>query len=60
MKYPIELSIEQAEMVTREYLIDLLGDVNVPFTDPKLTESLNFLIAYMSVPGEWEEGRYDS
>lgn len=57
--YIVDLDIEQAEGVARDYLIDLLDDLNIPFTDPALIKSINHLIAYMSTPGTWEEGKYD-
>lgn len=56
----VELNVEQAEQVTREYLIDLLDDVNIPFGDPNMTECVHRLIAYMSTPGTWEDGKYDA
>ena len=58
-EFSVELSVEQAEKVTREYLIDLLDDDNIPFGDPIMTVCVYRLIAYMSTPGTWEEGKYD-
>ena len=55
----IALNYEQREQVTKDYLIELLEDMKVPFGDPALQECVNRLIAYMSVPGEWEDGQYD-
>lgn len=56
----IALTYEQREQVTKDYLIELLYDIEViPFGDPVLVQSVNRLIAYMSVPGEWEDGQYD-
>lgn len=60
MKYSVDLNLEQAESITRDYLVDMLDDLNVPFTDPTLIESINRLIAYLSVPGTWEDGKYDN
>jgi len=60
MNFTVELSLEQAEQVTRDYLIDLLNDIEcVPFGDPNMIECLNRLVSYMSVPGEWKDGRHD-
>lgn len=58
-KYSVDLNLDQAGGIARDYLIDLLDDLNVPFTDPTLIKSINQLIAYMSVPGTWEDGKYD-
>lgn len=57
--FSVELSPEQAEEVTREYLVDLLDEISVPFTDPKMIECVNRLIAWMSQPESWEGGKYD-
>ena len=57
--YSVDLNLDQAGGIARDYLIDLLDDLNVPFTDPTLIKSINQLIAYMSVPGTWEDGKYD-
>lgn len=59
ISYIVDLDMEQAEGVTRDYLIDLLDDINVPFSDPAFIKSINCLIAYMSTPGTWEDGKYD-
>ena len=56
----IALTYEQREQVARDYLIELLEDIEfVPFGDPKMVETVNQLIAYMSSPGAWEDGKYD-
>ena len=59
-EFNVELSVEQAEKVTREFLIDLLDDVNDPFgDDPSMSDCVYRLIAYMSTPGTWKGGKYD-
>ena len=56
----VALTYEQREQVARDYLIDLLEDIEfVPFGDPNTIEVLNRVISYMSPPGQWEDGKYD-
>ena len=55
MSFKVELEFEQVERISRDYLIDLLEDC----TSPKVIESLNCAISYMSVSGTWEDGKYD-
>lgn len=57
----VALNWEQREQVARDYLIDLLEDVeDIPFDGrPSLVESINNIIAYMSVPGSWQGGAFD-
>lgn len=57
--FEVSLSHEQAEEVTREFLIDLLEDLNVPFTDPVMLQNINQLVSWMSPPGSWKDGKYD-
>lgn len=58
--FTVDLEFDQAEEVSREYLISLLSDINAPLFDPEMIKTLNRLIAYMSPPGTWEEGKFDS
>ena len=53
--FEVELEYDQVGRVAREYLIDLLEYCD----DSKLSESVNDIIAYMSIPGTWREGKYD-
>lgn len=57
--FTVELEFDQAEEVSRGYLINLLSDINAHPFDSELIEPLNRLIAYMSTPGTWEDGKYD-
>lgn len=57
--FEVSLSHEQTEALTREFLIDLLEDLNVPFTDPVMLQNINQLISWMSPPGSWKDGKYD-
>lgn len=59
MPYNVELDTEQSDKITREVLIDMLEDLNIPFTDPNMVECVNRLIAWMSPPGTWQDGKYD-
>jgi len=56
----IALTYDQREQVARDFLIEFLEDIeDVPFGDAILVEKVNQLIAYLSVPGEWEKGQHD-
>ena len=56
----IALTYDQREQVARDFLIEFLEDVeDIPFGDALLVETVNRLIAYLSVPGEWEKGQHD-
>lgn len=56
----IALNYEQREQVARNYLIELLEDIeDVPFGDRQMVESINRIIAFMSPPQTWEGGKYD-
>lgn len=56
----VALNWEQREQVTRDFLIDLLEDIeHVPFGDRNMVDSLNQIIAFCSAPGSWENGKYD-
>jgi hypothetical protein len=57
----IELNYDQVEEIVREYLIEFLDELDITerFADPVMKESINRLIAYHSVPGQWEDGKYD-
>ena len=58
----VALNWEQREQVARDFLIDLLNDVeDIPFDGrTSLVESINQIIAYISPPGSWEGGAFDS
>lgn len=60
LSFQVNLDHDQATSITREYLLDFLSDINIPFQDPKIVDACNLIIAYMSVPGEYEGGKYDS
>ncbi len=57
----IDLTAEQKEKLTREFLVDVLEelevDVETGWDDVKV--SLKTLIAYFSVPGTYKDGKYD-
>ena len=56
----VALTYEQREQVARDFLIDLLEDVeHVPFGDPSIVDSINRIIAFCSPPGSWEDGKFD-
>ena len=56
----IALTYDQREQVARDFLIELLEDIeHVPFGDPLFVKSVNQLIAYLSVYGEWDNGKHD-
>ena len=56
----IALSYEQREQVARDFLIDLLEDIeDVPFGDRNMVDAVNRIIAFCSPPGSWEDGKYD-
>jgi len=57
--FEVSLSHKQAEEVTREFLIELLEDLNVPFTDPIMLQNISQLISWLSPPGTWKEGKND-
>ena len=57
--FQVKLDMDQSEKLTREFLLDLVKDVNIPFQDPKIVDACHTIIAYMSVPGEYEGGKYD-
>jgi hypothetical protein len=53
----IDLDYDQCDKVTLETLLDYLK------TDPSMPKALqehfHYVIAYMSVPGQYEKGKYD-
>lgn len=57
----IDLTAEQKEKLTREFLVDVLEELEVDvekgWDDVKV--SLETLIAYFSVPGTYKDGKYD-
>ena len=56
----VALTYEQREQVARDFLIDLLEDIeHVPFGDPSMVDAMNRIIAFCSPPGSWEDGQYD-
>jgi len=56
----VALTYEQREQVARDFLIDLLEDIeDVPFGDRNMVDALNQIIAFCSAPGSWENGKYD-
>lgn len=56
----IALTYDQREQVARDFLIDLLDDIEyVPFGDPTMSVAIHRIIAYCSAPGSWEDGKYD-
>lgn len=56
----VALTYEQREQVAKDFLIDLLEDIEyVPFGDPTMVESVHRIIAFCSPPGSWEDGKYD-
>jgi len=56
----VALSYEQREQVAKDFLIDLLYDIeDVPFGDPSMVDSIHRIIAFCSAPGSWEDGKYD-
>lgn len=55
----LEIDLDQAEIVARDYLIDLLDMLEQVGDDPATADAINRVIAYMSVPGTWKEGAYD-
>lgn len=56
----VALTYEQREQVARDFLIDLLEDIeDVPFGDRNMVDALNQIIAFCSSPGSWENGKYD-
>lgn len=57
--FQVDLDIDQVEKITRECLLDFLDDINIPFQDPKIVDACHTVIAYMSVPGEYKDGKYD-
>jgi hypothetical protein len=56
----VALTYKQREQVARDFLIDLLEDIeHVPFQDPSMVDAMNRIIAFCSPPGSWENGQYD-
>ena len=56
----VALTYEQREQVAKDFLIDLLYDIeDVPFGDPTMVENIHRIIAFCSAPGSWEDGKYD-
>lgn len=56
----IALTYKQREQVAKDFLIDLLADVeDVPFGDPQIVDSINRIISFCSRPGEWQDGAFD-
>ena len=56
----VALTYEQREQVARDFLIDLLEDIeDIPFGDRNMPDALNRIIAWCSAPGSWEDGQYD-
>lgn len=49
------VKIENDDEICKEVLIDLLAITD----NDKVEEALNIVIAYLSVPGEWLDGKYD-
>lgn len=60
LNFQVNLDYDQATSITREYLLDFLSDSNIDVADPKIVDACHLIIAYMSVPGEYEGGKYDS
>ena len=54
----VELDFDQCTEITRNTLLDLVE--NDPITTDELKESIHRTIAYLSVPGEYMNGKYDS
>lgn len=56
----VALTYKQREQVAKDFLIDLLYDIeSIPFGDPQMVDSIHRIIAWTSPPGSWEDGRYD-
>lgn len=49
------VDIENDDEICRDVLVDLLAITD----NAKIEEAINIVIAYLSVPGEWENGKYD-
>jgi hypothetical protein len=57
----VALTYKQREQVARDFLIDLLEDIeHVPFQDPSMVDAMNRIIAFCSPSGSWENGQYDN
>lgn len=56
----IELDYNEVEKVTKHYLLSLVTNEGVQMTSDKMVESLHRVIAFLSVPGTYMNGQYDT
>ena len=55
----IALTYEQREQVARDFLLELLYDLEIPFQDAEHIVCIKRLIAYLSTPGDFLNGEFD-
>jgi len=55
----IELSYNEVENVTKQYLLSLVSNEGIQLTSDEIVESLHKVIAFLSVPGTYMGGKYD-